>query len=479
MTSVRPIHCHLGVIQRSRRQTAGRRIAYQSCSIHVDDVWGTADYSNRQREHRGHMILLPPDAPDTFLDPASLHSAITARGSRIDSQEGFTLDFALPREVPATQRLLLAAFALKQLVDKGMAARVDIHVPPASDGKSQPHAHAILAQSVLSERGFGRRHLGWVEIMRRDNSRYVRSLIAGRLTLGCQILGLDIRLDPRSAASRSDIDPEPRVPRSAWVAQRRGKAPAMVRDLNQTRPSRRATRAELQELDRERQALIDELPPSVLEAGRYRRIRPTCRFAAAYANNEVAFENFRLAINRAEPGQFDDARFGHDPADGEWMLVGQSKICFDGEALTLHGQLTKRSARVLIEITELLGWPGIVVEGDTHFQQAVATAAAEASLPIAVIVGDLGQAATAQLTRLGLNYIKRMVARIDQRALRAWPDVMTYDTDEPQFVTEDAPIAQPERDRANTPTRGPLQQPVSAPSDAPASVQILQGRRQS
>jgi hypothetical protein len=471
MTAVRPIHCHLGVIQRSRRQTAGRRIAYQSCSIHVDDVWGISDYSSRRREHAGHIILLAADVPVYLLEPVAFHAAITERGPRIDSQEGFTIDFALPREVPASQRLLLAAFALKPLVDVGMAGRVDVHVARASDGKPQPHAHAILSQSVLSEHGFGRRHPGWTELMRRDSGRYVRAVIAGRLTLGCQMLGLDVRLDPRSAATRGDFDPEPRIPRSAWVAQRRGKAPSIVTLLNQTRVSRRHSRSALQELDLERQALIDKLPTDELEAGRYRCVRSTFRFAVPHQPKEAVFEQFRKAINRAEPGQFDAVRFGYDPAVGEWMLVDQSKLCFDGEALSLQGSLSKRSARLIIEVAELLGWPTIVVEGDTQFQQMVAAAATEASLPIAVIGGVLGEAATARLTRLGLNYIKRMVARIDQRALRALPDVVIYETDEPHFVIEDAPVAWPQRTPAGMPRADHQPQPFTAPSDASESIQ--------
>jgi hypothetical protein len=355
--------------------------------------------------------LLPSDAPHEFLDAAQFRGALTARDPRIDGQEGFTIDFSLPGALRPEKRLLVAAFALKPLIDQGMAAQIDVHVPKAVGGQSQPHCHAILSQRLAMPYGFARKNPYWAAMMRTRNGQQIRALIAARITLAGQLLGIDVRLDPRRALEKGDIEPEHRVPRSDWVARRKQKPSAAIEELQMMRKERRTFRKELAALRTERQAILDNTDREVLEASELRKISPAFTPPPCLDHDAAAWA-FRLAINQAEPGEFTDVRF--DVVDGHDALhVNGAIIRFNGWSLLMQGPLSHRAAKVMVQAAALLDWPGLVVDGDTAFQEAVAEQAARhAKLP-AIIVGKLGASADARLSQLGEAYLSRMVARID------------------------------------------------------------------
>lgn len=404
-------HCHMSVVQRSRRNSAGKRLAYQMCLTHHDPVWGWSDYTTRRREHAGSAILLPSDTPESLMNVERFRFALTAREKRIDGQEGFTIDFGLPRAIPQEQWLRLAAFVLGPFIDEGMAAQIDIHCPKASDGFSQPHCHALLSQRVMGDNGFGRKNPNWALMMRHRNGQQVRALIAGRLTLACQLLGLDVRLDPRAARITGDLEPEQRVDRRHWVAARKQKQVPVLDELNQTRRAQRTARQQLSARDHEKQMLADELPSDVLEKSNLRTLSPAFTRPVA-VDTKAAIRDFTFATNRAEPGEFDDVVFDDIGGDPVFWLRG-SAIRFDGWALSLSGPLNERAVDVMVAVAVLMKWPALVIEGDMKFQRAMSDASiAHPALPT-LIKGELGPRARKCFKQHGETYLQRIIEKID------------------------------------------------------------------
>ncbi len=126
-------HIELGVVQRRKGHSALARFAYQ-VSTYVNYGGRRADYSRYSGEHQGGLILVPEGGAAEFADMGNLVRAAGFRETRIDAQEGRTVDFGLPRAVPAELLQPLAAFALAEFAARGMVVRLDIERPGASDG---------------------------------------------------------------------------------------------------------------------------------------------------------------------------------------------------------------------------------------------------------------------------------------------------------------------------------------------------------
>ena len=152
-----PGHCRINgfVLQRSKRQSAIMQLGYQMCTYAADE-WSHADYSRFASDHLGGVILLPEGANSRFADEGDFIMATCFREERKDAQEGRVITFSLPRELPDQLLLPVSAFAIAHFVEQGMAARLDVECPLASDGERHPHAHCYLAQRVLEEDGYAR-----------------------------------------------------------------------------------------------------------------------------------------------------------------------------------------------------------------------------------------------------------------------------------------------------------------------------------
>jgi hypothetical protein len=55
-------HCHVGVVQRSNKQTAFSFAAYAACT-QFNDGYRRGDYGRDAGSHVGTVMLLPPEAP--------------------------------------------------------------------------------------------------------------------------------------------------------------------------------------------------------------------------------------------------------------------------------------------------------------------------------------------------------------------------------------------------------------------------------
>jgi hypothetical protein len=159
---------------------------------------------------RGDFVAAGASAE--FADDCTFVVATGFRETRADAQAGRTVDFSLPRELPNELLLPVAAYAMAAFVEQGMAVRIDIECPPASDNAPNPHAHCYVAQRVLGPDGFGRKGREWNEQFLRNMGRHVRAVIAERVTRACAMLGVAAYVDPRTNEERGLPQPEERIP---------------------------------------------------------------------------------------------------------------------------------------------------------------------------------------------------------------------------------------------------------------------------
>ena len=90
-------------------------------------------------------ILGPAGAPAWVFDRQTLWNMVERAEKRVDAQLAREVEITLPRELPRADQIdLVRRFVRERFVEQGMVADVAVHVPPASDGKDQPHAHVLL-----------------------------------------------------------------------------------------------------------------------------------------------------------------------------------------------------------------------------------------------------------------------------------------------------------------------------------------------
>lgn len=112
--------------------------------------------------------MLPLGSSAEFADECNFVCAVGFREVRADAQAGRTIDFALPRKIPNELLLPLAAFTMAPFVTEGMATRIDVECPPASDDDRNPHGHTYLSQRYLEAEGFGKKAREWDALFRRE-----------------------------------------------------------------------------------------------------------------------------------------------------------------------------------------------------------------------------------------------------------------------------------------------------------------------
>jgi hypothetical protein len=356
-------HCHLGVVQRSRSGTVALRLRYQQNSPpRRVRLRGTpVDYS--VATFGGGAVLLPVDAPEWMSDRAALAAAVSARETRRDAQEGYAIDFGLPRALHPADRKAVAAFVLSPFVANGMVAAFDTHVPMASDGVEQPHVHAWIAQREVSHAGFGAKRRDWVAQMRMDRGRDVRALIAGRLNLACACLGARAAVDPRSTIDTLGRAPEARVPRAGWRRWKAGEHDAEVGALLR---ARQAAKAEA----------------GVAEVAAGRTAAPTGRSLSP---------PWLAAENESRP---------------YWEPISCPA-----------GPIVPSTLMALVDEAIARGWPAVLPVGDAAFVDAVCVALAWQPSEIGWVGPAPSMDAVARISRVGLGMVAEAIAPFDRTAV--------------------------------------------------------------
>jgi MobA/MobL family protein len=356
-------HCHieLGLVQHSKGNSALARLAYQG-NTYFNDGKRHGDYSRFAGDHLGGVILLPPGAPAEFADECTFVIAAGFREVRADAQAGRTIDFSLPRELPSELLLPVAAFAMAPFVAQGMAVRIDIECPLASDKGGNPHGHAYLAQRYLEAIGFGKKGREWNEQFLRNLGRYVRAVIAARVTLACALLGVAAYMDPRRNEVRGLQQPEERIPAQIWRMHDRGIYVAPIEKLKAARQEKRVTKGDLPG-----RAETSEGPKPVIVRN------------AVYSRLPSGDEERQLRINSVVPLALEaqaEAR-GSSSARAEIVLTTRDgSLTFDGETFAIEGTVGPAQAQLIVKLAEALDWPALVVEGASESTDEIIIAGA-------------------------------------------------------------------------------------------------------
>ena len=389
-------HIHNKVIQRSKGHSALERLAYQSCDF-FDDGFRKADYSQFAEAHRGDVILLPGGAPSRFAEMEHFLMAIIGRESRADGQEGRAIDFAIPRAVPDNLLLAVAAFVVAPFVQMGMAVRVDVECPPASDGGLNPHAHCYLAQRVLEPDGFGNKQREWNRIFRRDGGRYFRALIAGRLTLACSMLGLGAHVDPRRNDETGRGGPEERLSGVLWRIHDEGGHVEAIENLKRRRRSK--AKAVLRELHTD--------------------ARVTVSSASSTRGNQVrAVAAMKQVVDWAKAaGITVESLLSEKQTHVTPVRLGGTAVVFDGADFQIGLDSRAEDAALIVKLARTLDWPALVVEGDAQLADQIIVSGSSEGLTAVNRTGS--PAAIALICETQFGMLAEQIARHDPRGVVA------------------------------------------------------------
>ena len=122
--------------------------AYQS----GDKIYSEYEHEWKSGDHLERIIhkeiLLPPNAPEKYLDRATLWNAVDASETKSTAQTARRIIMALPKELTQEQNIeLIRNYCQTSFVDRGMIADFAVH----DDEEGNPHAH-VLFDYALPER---------------------------------------------------------------------------------------------------------------------------------------------------------------------------------------------------------------------------------------------------------------------------------------------------------------------------------------
>lgn len=150
-------HLSMQIVSRSKGQSSVAAASYRSGEKLIDERTGETKFYQREVQPEA-MILSPANAPEWVQDRQRLWNEVEKVEKRKDSQLAREINIALPVELSnEKQTELIASFAQKQFVDKGMVADIAIH----RDDKNNPHAHIMLTMRSINENGFGKKNRDW------------------------------------------------------------------------------------------------------------------------------------------------------------------------------------------------------------------------------------------------------------------------------------------------------------------------------
>ena len=166
-------HLSVKIIGRSSGRSSVAAACYRSGDTITNEWDGiTHDYSKKNWiEHT--EILLPPNAPESFKDRATLWNSVELAEKSGNAQLAREIEIALPYELDPEQQISLTREYIEQnFVSQGMCADFAIHNPPVTDSKHRPidsegnptndpdkmtfrnpHAHIMLTMRPLNLQG--------------------------------------------------------------------------------------------------------------------------------------------------------------------------------------------------------------------------------------------------------------------------------------------------------------------------------------
>lgn len=124
----------------------------------MDNRTGTVHDYRRKRHVAMSMIVAPDNAPAWVQDREQLWNRVEAANKRNDSQLGYSIEFALPRELTLAEWQPMVREFVAPFVARGQVADIAIHTP-----EGNPHAHIKLTLNEIDMKGqgFGKKNRTW------------------------------------------------------------------------------------------------------------------------------------------------------------------------------------------------------------------------------------------------------------------------------------------------------------------------------
>ena len=201
-------HFSIKISTRSKGGSVIAQAAYQSGERLFDE---RSEETKNYTKKRGIVyteILLPPNAPEEYLDRNTLWNAVDKSEKNWNAQMARRMEIALPVELPMEKDVeLIREYCQKQFVSKGMIADIAIHDP--SPPGHNPHAHIMLTMRAIDEKG------NWLPKSRREyeldesGNRIKDSKEAGNSVKSLRLTGITVRMpsygDRPGRTFRTDI----------------------------------------------------------------------------------------------------------------------------------------------------------------------------------------------------------------------------------------------------------------------------------
>ena len=153
-------HFSVRPCSRGNGRSAAGTCAYILGSKIRDSYTGKVyDYSRRE-DVSYRDVLLPSDAPASFLNPQVMMDAANQAERRSDARIGLAIDVALPREFDAELWMrLIREYTKSNFTQNRLAVVAAMHTgePKLGDklmDDSNPHAHLLVLTRPLDESGF-------------------------------------------------------------------------------------------------------------------------------------------------------------------------------------------------------------------------------------------------------------------------------------------------------------------------------------
>lgn len=248
-------------VTRSTGRTATSAAAYRAGERIRDERTG-ALYDHSEREDVLHKeIFLPSrfDRPDAGMDWArdrsKLWNTVERAEQRRNSRVAREYQVALPAELSAEQRIVLARTFSREISDRyNVAVDLAIHAPRPEGDPRNFHAHLLATTREVTPEGLGpktgldmtggvRSELGLTPS--RQEFKSLRARWAELTNEALREAKIEARVDHRSLEAQGiDREPMPYLPRSALAAVRRGERSEVAERIRERHRQRVAARRE-------------------------------------------------------------------------------------------------------------------------------------------------------------------------------------------------------------------------------------------
>jgi Ti-type conjugative transfer relaxase TraA len=344
-------HFTVKVMSRSEGRNAVAGATYRHGQNMTDEKTGRVFTHSTQQDVEHCELSIPENAPewakellvgDVHENSEKLWNAVEQFEKRVDAQVYRDVEFSLPHELSAEQRLILAReFIQDQFVSKGMIADWCVHNHfDETEGIEKPHVHVMLTMREAIQRNetilqklksyvglsAGSSGMYFSPKVTEWNSKFLlrswREQWADHANVHLAKAGLDIRIDHRSYEDQGiELIPQPKLGKSVHEMSQRGL------------PIDRFE--EMKTVQRRNRALIRKKPEIVIDY--------ITRYQSTFTRQDIARVLNRYIDN---PGEFQNLLGRIEASSKLVILNGNEK----GEALKLTTQERIRVEKQIVSM---------------------------------------------------------------------------------------------------------------------------------